>query len=225
MQSTRPIPLLLFPPPKTGCFPAPDGRVRISWGPHSKESCPWTLEAHRPLWKLTEPLSRPWLWLLQSSGNRFWVGQEDRVESRIWDEGADDDSREKRPCGEDPEQQARGRDASSEPVSGRRVRLILPRQSSDQGRRDREKVREPGRPEPALKKCGSVSRLSSCSPKRVLAAWLRRGKARKGHTGWGGAGKALGTRKSVGRMVSPGARDASVGQLLSQSSLGEGPAE
>lgn len=66
------------------------------------------------------------------------------MESRIWDEGADDDSREKRPCGEDPEQKARGRDAFSECVSGRRVRLILPQQGSDQGRRDREKVREPG---------------------------------------------------------------------------------
>lgn len=74
-----------------------------------------------------------------------------------------------------------------------------------------------------MKKCSSVSRLSSRSLKRVLAAGCGLGKAWKGHTGWGGAGKALGTRKSLGSMASPqGARDASVEQFLCQGSLGEG---
>lgn len=74
-----------------------------------------------------------------------------------------------------------------------------------------------------MKKCSSVSRLRSCSPKRVLAAGCGQEKTWKGHTGWRGAGKALGTRKSAGKHGKPpGARDASVEQFLFQGSLGEG---
>ena len=63
-----------------------------------------------------------------------------------------------------------------------------------------------------MKRCSSVSRLSSCSPKRVLAGRVR--EAWKGHAWWGGAGKELGTGKSLGRMTSPMARDASVAATL-----------
>lgn len=132
------------------------------------------------------------------------------------------------PCREDPGKTGTGWDAFLEvsAVAGTGLHFpqleLLTREAGQTGRSG-----EPGPSEPAMKKCSSVSRLSSCSPKRVLAAGRRQGKAWKGHTGGGGR---LGRRWQSSRNQEvvgenskpPRARDASVEQLLCQSSLGEG---
>lgn len=252
MQSIFPSPSSLAPGQAVFNCPSPRvPRPLKSRGPHSKDSWPWAVETHRPLWKPTDtdPLSCSWAPSLQRLGGPPGCV---RMAGRRTGLGKRKDSQEQGMTelrkiryesyilldmklvvtpersgfvGRTLRRTAWSRDAFLNRAAVAGAADASPSQPSRLGRGRNRKVGAPEPSEPALKKGSSVSRLSSRSPKRA-GSWGQARESRKGHTGWEGPGKALGTRKSRGRMGSPGGREAGAEEAApGQGSLGEGEAE